>query len=750
MKLTTKKVLRLTLAASIVLGLSEVMAQESSATDAADAKTQVEKNAVLEEVLVSGRFIGETGRSALKSDVPLRDVPMSVSSYTAEFMTAIETLNIADLYDYMTGVQRAGTTAYDVTIRGFAAGAADRNVLMVDGLPGMAVRWGSPPTINAERVEVVKGPASVLYGQVQPGGFINIVTKKPQAEQMTYVKLRGETFYGDKASTSDSLGYTLSLDSTGALNKDETWMYRLIAEYGDNPGFRDNGMSESKYIVPSVTWQPNDKTSITGFIEYRTLDAAYDDGLVAPISGGRPEIKLVNQDITTSYEEPGDYNNEEGTTFGLSFSHEFADNLEWRGSFRGVEHTDQRNALDIQGTRICSPQSAAGQLNPTDICVRRRQRDQLNDRTYYFYDTNLIWDLEFGNTSHKLMFGINGGTETADFKRIDFGVNNNTYDISLYNPIYGKGVPNEPKANVWPKTTYDSLAFYIQDQISLGDHWKVLAGGRYEDFDINTRSNWAASDPNWRAPTATTGDAFVPMGGVLYQPNDSWTYYVSYAESFNPPAPGRLDINGNTFSTPEEGRQYEAGIKTELPSGRGSFTASVFNIEKKNSLQGIGVSGVFQLTGTEESTGFEIEGDFAITDNWQILAGYSHIVAEVKDDVAVAKIGQQLRNAPEDSVSLWNRVQLSQAFSLGAGLSYVSSRFGTIPNSGGEDARLALPSYTLVDLALYYVNEANNINVTLKFGNVLDEKYYPSAFSEIRITPGNPANIALSVSKSFY
>ena len=240
------------------------------------------------------------------------------------------------------------------------------------------------------------------------------------------------------------------------------------------------------------------------------------------------------------------------------------------------------------------------------------------------------------------------------------------------------------------------------------------------------------------------------MGGVLFQPNDSWTYYVSYAESFNPPRPGRLDENGNVFTIPEEGNQYEAGIKAELPDGRGSFTAAIFTIEKKNSLQAIGTSGIFRLTGVEESNGFEIEGDFAVTDNWQILAGYAHIEAEVKDDRNSALIGQVLRNAPEDSVSIWNRVQLSEAFSMGAGLSYVSSRFGTIPNSNGEDARLYLPSYTLVDLALYYFNEANNINVTLKLGNVLDERYYPSAFSATRITPGNPANIALSVSKSFY
>ena len=746
MAANSKKLFVLFLALATLGMMNPAMAQSSGGTGTTDQQDDPE----LEEVIVTGRFIGETGQSALKSDVPLRDVPITVASYTDEFIAAVETVTVADLYDYMTGVQRAGTTAYDVTIRGFATGAADRNTLMVDGLPGLAVRWGSPPTINAERVEVVKGPASVLYGQVQPGGFINIVTKRPQAEAYNFVKVRTEGFYGDSADLGDTFGYTLSLDSTGAMNKAETWMYRLVAQYGDNPGFTDFGNSKDKFIVPTFTWAPNDSTQITGGIEYRKLDASYSDGLVAPVNAaGVPDITLVNRDQTTNYQEPASYNNEEGVTYILDFSHEFADNLEWRGAFRGSDHDDQRVSQDIQGTRTCHASSAAGMLNPTNICVRRRDRNQYNERTYYFYDTNLVWDLGSDRTTHKLMFGLNGGTETADFKRINFGVNNNTLDIDLYNPVYGQGTSLPDRANVWPKTTYDSLAFYLQDQISIGDHWKVLAGGRYEDFDIVTRSQWDESDPNWRAETNTSGDAFVPMGGVLYQPNGSWTYYVSYAESFNPPAPGRLDENGNVFTTPEEGNQYEAGVKAELPNGRGSFTASVFTIEKKNSLQAIGTSGIFRLTGVEESNGFEFEGDFAITDNWQILAGYSHIKAEVKEDADPTLVGQQLRNAPEDSLSLWNRIQLSDSFSLGAGLSYVSSRYGTIPSSDGQDARLYLPSYTLVDLAVYYVNEANDINVTLKLGNVLDERYYPSAFSQTRITPGNPANIALSFSKSF-
>jgi iron complex outermembrane recepter protein len=737
--------------ASMLLAASPSIAQPvQDQDDTAEGESTNEHGPVLEELIVEGKFIGVTGRSALKFDVPLRDVPMTVATYTEDFMKAIETLRVADLYDYMTGVQRAGNTAFDINIRGFASGGADRNAIMVDGLPGLAVRFGSPPTIGAERIEVVKGPASVLYGEIQPGGFVNIVTKKPQAESMHTVQLRSEAFYGDEASISDSLGYTASLDSTGAISSDHRLLYRLIAQYGDNPGFRDFGKGESAYLMPSITWDVSEATSFTGSFEYRKEDVRFDDGLVAPNNAdGVPDASLLNQDITTFYSNPDNFQTEEGTSVALSFSRRFTDDLEWRGNFRGVDLEDHRINLDIQGTRTCHPNSVAGQIDPTAICVRRRQRDQLNKRTYYFGDTNLTWEGDFGWMSHKLMFGLNAGRETADFKRNDFGANNDTYDIFLYGPIHGLGTPNPPREDSWAKTTRDSYAFYVQDMISFGEHWKLLLSGRYEDFEIDTESRRPVDHPAWSQPESTSGDSFVPMVGLLFQPGDLWTYYVSYAESFNPPAPGRVDIDGNIFRVPETGRQYEAGVKADVFETSGTVTFSVFQIEKKNALQQIGTTGAFELTGVEESKGFELEGNFFFIDRWQVLAGYSYVDATVKDDVNLALIGQRLRNTAKHSASIWNKVQLSEAFSLGLGINHVGERFGTVPTAAGEAFRLRLPGYTLVDAAAYYHSRELGIDVTLRAGNLLDKKYYPSAFTPTRVAPGAPANVVLSVSKAF-
>jgi len=170
--------------------------------------------------VVSGHFLGTAAESALKLDAPVRDTPFSVQSYTGSFMKAIETTNVADLYDYMTGVKRAGNTAYDMTIRGFKTSETDKSAIMVDGLPGLTGRFGSPPTVAVDHIELVKGPMSVLYGQIQPGGFVNLISKKPMAAESGELELKGTGYDGGGVSLGDARGYQVSGDLTGPIDHD--------------------------------------------------------------------------------------------------------------------------------------------------------------------------------------------------------------------------------------------------------------------------------------------------------------------------------------------------------------------------------------------------------------------------------------------------------------------------------------------------------------------------------------------------
>ena len=159
-----------------------------------------------ESIVVRGKFIGSGAQSAMKLDVPVRDTPFSVSSYSESFMKAIETTNVADLYKYMTGVARTGGSGNDLNMRGFSMTAEDRNAILVNGLPGLAGRFGSPPTVAVDRIEVVKGPASVLYGAAQPGGFVNISSKRPESAWAGTFDVKGLTYSGNGVGISSATG----------------------------------------------------------------------------------------------------------------------------------------------------------------------------------------------------------------------------------------------------------------------------------------------------------------------------------------------------------------------------------------------------------------------------------------------------------------------------------------------------------------------------------------------------------------
>src|SRR5690242_3774370 len=206
-------------------------AKDSSPTDSAAKKDQsaggdqpvavdqtkdAASQPAAKEIVIQGRRFTDTGASsATKLQIPVLDTPFSVDSYNGNFLKAVETQNVSDLYRYMTGIQRAGNTGYDITFRGFKTSGNDRNAILTDGLPGLSVRFGSPPTVGTDHIELVKGATSVLYGQAQPGGFINIITKKPLFHSFNEIELLGSSGVG----TYDrQLGGTASFDSTGPLD----------------------------------------------------------------------------------------------------------------------------------------------------------------------------------------------------------------------------------------------------------------------------------------------------------------------------------------------------------------------------------------------------------------------------------------------------------------------------------------------------------------------------------------------------
>jgi Outer membrane receptor for ferric coprogen and ferric-rhodotorulic acid len=209
------------------------------------------KAKVLGAVAVHGRFISNAGESAMKLNVPVRDTPYSISSYSQSFMNAIEVHKVSDLYSYMTGIQSAGVTGYDITFRGFTAGANDQNTILIDGLPGLATRFGSPVTIGISRIEVVRGPASVANGQEQPGGFIDLITKKPEDQPFYEFSASGAGYAGHGIGAGSKLGGDFAADLTGPLDKSGRFLYRVIVDDSNRDGFRTDTYNRSIYFAPT-------------------------------------------------------------------------------------------------------------------------------------------------------------------------------------------------------------------------------------------------------------------------------------------------------------------------------------------------------------------------------------------------------------------------------------------------------------------------------------------------------------------
>lgn len=769
---------RTSLASAIAAGLSLFLSQavfaneanvDSASTSvaatgdtaAADQNEKKDNNAKpddkeareLEAVQVSSKFISKGAHSAMKQDLDVRDTPYSTADYSQAFMKAIQTTNLTDLYQYMTGISRGGVTGYDISIRGFKTTQADQGAILVDGLPGLAGRFGSPPTVMAESIEVVKGPASVLYGEAQPGGFVNIVTKKPDEKTQGSLDLTTKTYDGYGIGLGDHMSYVGDLDVTGPIDKDHNLLYRVVAELSDNNTFRDD-WEHARYFAPSVLWHLNESTTLRLAGEYRRRNNAYDNYLVAP----NKNVNLIAP-ITTKYQEPGDLQQEGGRSATAALEHDFENGGGFNFSVRHVRGWDTAVGYDQNSV-----------LNNL-VTVQRRARGQSNHRAYDYFDTNYTQAFKTGAIEHKVLVGLGGGTNRTDFLRLQF-FNGPTsgptsipgpksINISVYDPIFGVSPPlsSFPPGPLNDRVTTESNAgAYVSDVMTLSEHWKASVGLRYtKDHTYQTEHVY----PPFTS-SAKSSDDVLPTAGILYQPNDNWTYYYSYSTSFIAPSPTAQAADGSNPFQPTTSHQNEAGVKASLFDGRVTSTVALFDIQKTNTLAvaacNAGVPGTCSVqVGGERSKGYEWEIDAQPLENWHVLFGLAHAnakVAKSNGNSTTPIADTRLTNAPLNSAHIWSRYDFAEGplknFGVGLGVTYASEIRGSQPTPADQRV-LVLPGHVVTDLAFYYL-AMDKFPVTLKFGNLFDKTYYEgvnSTTNELGVVPGSPRYVQLSVKVPF-
>ena len=721
------------------------------------------------QIIITGHFIASGAKSAMKMDVSVMDTPFSVSSYSNSFVKSIETTQLTDLYNYMTGVKQSGTTAYDITIRGFKSSGDDRNAIMEDGLPGLTSRYASPATINLDHVELVKGAMSVLYGQIQPGGFVNLITKKPQANAVTSIELRGNTYASRYRSLFDVNGGTADLDSTGRLDSNGRVMYRVTAELLDSPNFRDFAINKQKFISPSVLVDLG-STQITGQFEYRHVRQHFDVGLVAPpnAAGTIYDIGAVAP-ITTTYQQPTDYRVETGSAESLFLVHKFGGTWRLNASYRHVGYHSEQKETSTTGITQIQKQWR----------VLRRFRDLITRRHYDYADINASGTFDTFGIGHKLLFGINFGSDMVNENRTKFFNSNvrnavtgacpaggTCLDIGLYNPVY-TGYPtfdSVPAVNPTLKNQQSLLTnrfvhehnygIYVSDLATITPWLKVSLAAR--NFSETARVENDARNAPGVVDSRTDKKNFLPSAGLLIEPTRHLTIYGSYSESFVPVDPGIIDLNGGHNFNPIEGKQYEVGIKTQnLLNGRLAATLAFYRIDQVGQITQVtcefGNCGV--QIGKGRSEGVELEGNYTPFKNFQLIFGYAHINAKVltADPDKQFQIGRRLPNVAPNAANIWGRYDWSNGLGLGFGLTYTGDRAGLLPTSASDLKTLDLPAYVVADTAVYWVKD--RYSLTLKIGNLFDKKYFASSgggsLGRLQIVPGDPRDVTVAAKLKF-
>lgn len=722
-----------------------------------------DKDNQLQGVEITGRkeqaYKNTRSFSGTKTETPLRYVPQSISYVTKEVMEDQQAFKASDVVKNISGVTHFSYYNNDIALRGFRSGNA-----LINGLRTPTSSWSQPLLPNVERIEVIKGPASALFANTDPGGTVNTVTKKPLDEARKSINFATGSYNTNR----------LTADFTGPMNDSKTLLYRLNLAYQNAESFRVLQGGEDVVIAPSISFIPDDKTQVNFDFVYSKTKSRLDRG--QPIFGATAGTNLNSTPISFALGKRNDFENELNLYVTTSLQRKITKNVTFNASYMKfmydedlLEHrTSNRYAVDSLNKSI-----------PTKMEMQtiRRQGKNYNDNiTAYF-----VSDFKTGPLKHKIVTGYdyiqnetpigNSNYNAAGYKRIDGTTANytlppprtDTVKFKKYIPfIYKNGspVPNVPHfdlvnpdysiseisgyTNVSSQTDptmYYVHGFYIQDQISFGKFQALIA----------LRQEYYTDITNYKKSTEKKIEqkALIPRFGLVYTPFEQASFYGTYTEGYQPQSAGTIGdpaTYGGPFD-PLISNMYEFGAKTEFFEKRLSANLSFYHIEQNNVLVNAGDPGnvdKLRQEGQQVSKGIEVDINGAIMPNFSLTANFAVSRAETTKSNKPQNEGILLANAPKAQGGLWAKYTFLnpdlKGLGIGAGVNYTGKR-NTL------NTALELPEYTLFSAALYY--SIDKFKISANLNNVFNKTHWVGGYDFNRLYPGAPRNFLIGIGYTF-
>lgn len=645
-------------------------------------------------------IVAKTSRTSSKTDTPILDSSASVSVVTEQELETRGVKTLDEALSYTPGVETdiyGSDNRYDhYLIRGFYSSG---HSTFRDGLPLRTYNFtGSRlEPYGMQRIEVLKGANSTLFGLAQPGGVVNAISKRPQDET-----------FGEVYTTVGDSHVETGTDFGGALDEEGIWTYRLTAKWQN----ADQGIGYSEddrfYIAPALTFAPTADTDFTLLTSYSKRDGSTSHGI--------PYLSGI--DSETYLGEP-DFDNMDTIerNIGYEFRHDFGNGFEFRQNAR---YTD----LDLTYEGVFAPYAAGP--GTAEIEASRSSLAVYGHAKRFDIDNQLEYDASFGRFDSKTLLGLSYAHDKVSERRYD----GTLAGINPYDPVYSGR--NDVISNYYrdfdDHSTQTAQSVYLQEELTLDDRWIATVGGRYDHVKTRAESIYTYYGSGvFPSDDTAVDEAFTKRAGLTYKATSEVSVYANYMESFEPISASRSFLTGEPKS--QEGTQYEIGAKYQPEGFDALFTVALFDLTQENVPQySAGYSAQYQV-GKINVRGVELEAKVALTNQLNLTAGYSYWDAEIEEDALSANIGTRPARIPKHMASLWADYTIPGNgpfgdLTLGLGARFVGQTYAdnAIPEKPDVSNSISLPSRTVFDAAIKY-KVSKNVSLAVNATNLFDKEY---------------------------